>query len=221
MVSVEGVRQSHGSAAWKETLVGAGNIFGESGGVVTADIEIGPGPTWDPTSPTSWEHNMPNSLLNQNSDAIYTQFTLPSGINTSFPLTFTILYTVSNNAAIVDFPTGILSAQAVQVTGIRVADPSGAIIPSRRQFDATESLTGSAISLVESLTMQPDGAVAGDNLGGRIFSIDYGPLSIEEYYEDDIIALRFELDDDGSPNQNVAIWAIIVEGHKFTEGKAI
>ena len=216
MVSAEGVRQSHGSAAWKQTLVGAGNIFGETGGVVTADISVGSG-----VSPNAWTHNMPNSLLNQNGDAIYTQFALPSGINTSFPLTFKVLYSLDNATGVTTFPTGILSAMPLGVTGVEVADPAGGKVPTARQFDNTETLTSKAAPLALSLSMQPDGAVATDDLSNRIFSIEYESLSIEEYYEDDIIAIRFELDDDGTPNYNVAIWAIIVEGHKFTEGKAI
>jgi len=216
MVSAEGVRQSHGSAAWKQTLVGAGNIFGETGGVVTADISVGSG-----VSPNAWTHNMPNSLLNQNGDAIYTQFALPSGINTSFPLTFKVLYSLDNATGVTTFPTGILSAMPLGVTGVEVADPAGGKVPTARQFDNTETLTSKAAPLALSLSMQPDGAAATDDLSNRIFSIEYESLSIEEYYEDDIIAIRFELDDDGTPNYNVAIWAIIVEGHKFTEGKAI
>jgi len=217
MVSTEGVRQSHGSAAWKETLVGAGNIFGESGGVVTANPAVGSG-----VVPNAWNHNMPNSLLNSpGGDAIYTQFALPAGIDTSFPLTFKVLYSLDDSSPAVDFPTGILSAIPFGVTGIAIADPTGGKIPTARQFDNTETLTSKAAPLALSSSMQPPGAVLGDDLSNKIFSIEYSSLSIEEYYEDDIIAIRFELDDDGDPAYNVAIWAVIVEGHKFTDGKAI
>jgi len=167
MVSSEGVRQSHGAAAWKQTLVGAGNIFGESGGVVTADISVGSG-----VAPNAWTHNMPNSLLNQNNDAIYTQFALPSGINTSFPLTFKVLYSLDNNTGVTTFPTGILSAIPFAVTGVEVADPAGGKLPAARQFSNTETLTSKAAPLAQSLSLQPEGAVATDDLSNRLFSIE-------------------------------------------------
>jgi hypothetical protein len=213
-ISDKGVRQSHGESIWEATLVGAGNIFGESGGVVTANNNVGSG-----AAPTGWTHRMPNSLLNQDGDAIYTQFALPAGIDTSLPLKFKIIYSLDDSGASVQFPSGTLSALPLQVTGIDVADPDGGKIPIPRIFDNTETLTSKVAPMALTEGLQPEGATLGDDLSNRLFSITYKYLSIEEYYEDDIIAVRFELEDDGDPAYDVAIWAVIVVGHKFTEGK--
>jgi len=213
-ISEAGVRQSHGGAIWQVELGASGNVFGESGGVVGANIPVGSGGL-----PTGWTQRMPNSNLNGSGDAIYTQFTLPPGINTSLPLKFKIIYSLDDPAAAVTFPTGILSVIPIQVTGVNVADPLGGKIPTPRTFANTEILTAKAAPLALSKLLQPTGAIVGDDLSNRIFSTIFSPLSVEEYYEDDIVAIRFELDNDGSPNYNVGVWAIMIEGHKFTEGK--
>jgi len=213
-ISEAGVRQSHGGAIWQVELGASGNVFGESGGVVGANILVGSGGL-----PTEWTQRMPNSNLNGSGDAIYTQFTLPPGINTSLPLKFKIIYSLDSAAAAVTFPTGILSVIPIQVTGVNVADPLGGKIPTPRTFANTETLTAKAAPLALSKLLQPTGAIVGDDLSNRIISTIFSPLSIEEYYEDDIVAIRFELDNHGSPNYNVSVWAIMIEGHKFTEGK--
>ena len=211
-----GLRQSLGLSMWEKTLVGAGNIFGESGGVVTANLAVGTGGL-----PTEWTQNMPNALLNQIGDAIYTQFAIPVGTCTAFPLSFKVLYSFVGSQPITATATGILSAIPLEVSGISVADPAGAKAPTARTAANTATLTAAAAPLALTSNLIPEGVTLPATLDNQVHSITFTPLSIEGYYEEDIIAIRFELDDDGTPNQDVAIWAIIVEGVGFTDGKAL
>jgi len=211
-----GLRQSLGLSMWEKTLVGAGNIFGESGGVVTANLTVGTGGL-----PTEWTQNMPNALLNQIGDAIYTQFAIPVGTCTAFPLSFKVLYSFVGSQPITATATGILSAIPLEVSGISVADPAGGRVPSARTAANTATLTAAAAPLALTSNLIPEGVTLPATLDNQVHSITFTPLSIEGYYEEDVIAIRFELDDDGTPNQDVAIWAIIVEGVGFTDGKAL
>ena len=51
-----------------------------------------------------------------------------------------------------------------------------------------------------------------------LYKADFGPYPIAGYYAEDVILVRMELDNDGTPNQNIAIIAMIIEGVMFTDG---
>ena len=210
-----GQSSTAGLAMWKDTLVGAGNIFGESGGVVNASLAVGSGGT-----PTGWDQSMPNARLNQNGDAIYLQFAIPNGSCTAFPLNFSLLYSLEGTQPVTSNVTGTVSAIPIQATGINVADPSGGKVPVPRSFANTETLIAKAGTAVTK-NLLPEGATLPATLDGYIHSTTFGPYDISSYYEGDIVAVRFELVDDGTPNQDVSVWALTVEGVKFTEGKEL
>ena len=46
----------------------------------------------------------------------------------------------------------------------------------------------------------------------------FGPYSIADYYEGDAVILRLEMDDDGTPNQDVNIWTLATSGVRFAQG---
>ena len=215
MINEKGQRQSQGLALWRETIVSTGNVFGEDGTVVNATPPVGSGGT-----PTGWNQNMKNNKLNSNGDAILLQFALPGGICTAYPLKFKVLYQMAGSQPVTTAPSGIMSVIPIEVSGVPVADPDGGLVPVPRTQVNTETLTAKAGTAV-TLDLLPSGSTLPLDYTNQIHEIEYSPYDISSYYEDDIVAVRFEMDSDGSPNQDVTVWGVIVEGVKFTEGKVL
>jgi len=205
-----GLRRALGLSTWRKTIVSAGNVFGESGGVVSANIAVGSGGV-----PTGWTHNSPNSLMNQNGDAMYAQFTLPAGICTAFPLRLEVVFSFIPGGTLSAPVIGFISAIPIETAFNQVADPGGAVVPVARAIADTETTTAKAAtshtfnSSLITTTWPAD----------TLYKGEFGPYDISGYYSGDAVLVRFELDNDGTPNQDVAIIAMIVEGTAFTDGE--
>ena len=209
MLNGLGRRRALGLALWRKTLIIGGNVFGETGGVQSGNIVVGTGGL-----PTGWTQNAPNSRLNQSADAIYTQLVIPEGLCTAFPLEITVVYSVTGSQPVTLAPTGRVSALPVEVQGTLVADPAGGITPIARTLANTETLTAKA-------ALTGAGTVALTDLAttnNRAISTDFGSFAIDSYYESDLVFIRFELVNDGTPNQDVTVWAIILAGVAFSDG---
>ena len=205
-----GLRRSLGLATWTKTIVSAGNVFGESGGVVSADFAVGSGGV-----PTGWTHNSPNSLMNQNGDAMYAQFTLPAGICTAFPLNIDVIFSFDPGGLLSTPVLGFVSAIPVETAFNTVADPTGGITPVARAIADTETTTAKAATSVSF----DSSLIATTWPADTLFKGEFGPYDISGYYSGDAVLVRFELDNDGTPNQDVAIIAMIVSGTAFTDGE--
>jgi hypothetical protein len=131
-----------------------------------------------------------------------------------------LIYSLEGSQPVTSNVTGTVSAIPIQATGINVADPSGGKVPVPRSFANTETLIAKAGTAVTK-NLLPDGVTLPATLDNYIHSTTFGPYDISSYYEGDIVAVRFELDNDGTPNQDVSVWALTVEGVKFTEGKEL
>jgi hypothetical protein len=171
---------------WKENIVIGGNIFGETGGVVNASIPIGNGGV-----PTGWDHEMPNSQLNQVGDAIYLQFVIPNGTCTAFPLKFSVVYTAEGNQPVTTPATGTLSVLPIEVSGINVADPSGEKKPIPRTQARTVDLTTNAAQ-VSSSALIPEGETVPFDPENYSHSQVFDGYDISSFYEGDLLAVRFE-----------------------------
>jgi hypothetical protein len=150
--------------------------------------------------------------LNTTADAIYTQLVLPDGLCTAFPLKITMVYSVEGSTPS-SAPTGTVSVLPVQVEGVNVADPAGGQTPIARTLANTELLTAKA-----GQTDGPTALTSTTSTNNRALSTDFGNFNINGYYEGDLVFIRFELDNDGSPNQDVTVWTIILEGVAFSDG---
>lgn len=206
-INGDGTVTHHGNARFRPTLVSSGNIFGDEpgSGVGNANIDVGSGGV-----PTGWTHNMPNQLLNGSNDAIHYQFLLPKGICTSCPINVNFKYVVANNespATTVDLICSILPVESV---GILVADPTGGVTPVERSVSGIQTLVSQA-----ALT---DSVAADTSLANVIYEASFGPFSIVDYYEGDVVFLRIELDDDGAQNSDIAVVAVDVNGVFWTPG---
>jgi hypothetical protein len=112
VTSTRGVVTAIGLAQTRGAIAAGGNIFGESGTVVTASQTVGTGGAGE-----TWSHESPNSLLNSAGDAIYFQFTLPEDINTAHPVTVALSCTFNAGGAVTAWPVGIMSLLCVETSG--------------------------------------------------------------------------------------------------------
>lgn len=215
MINAKGKRLSQGLSMWRTTILSTGNVFGEDGTVANATPPVGSGGV-----PTGWNHNMKNNRLNSNGDAILMQFSLPGGICTAYPLKLTAVYTLQGSQPVNTAPEGIMSVLPIEVSGVPIADPDGGIVPTQRTQANTETLTAKAGTAI-TLDLLPSGSTLPLTYNNQIHETEFSPYDISSYYEDDVIAVRFELNDDGQPNQDIIIWGIVVEGVSFAEGKVL
>jgi hypothetical protein len=215
MFNGDGSRVAHGLAMWRKTIAAGGNVFGESGGVGNASKPVGSG-----GGTTGWNHSMPNSRIDNNGNAIYFQQAIPDGICTAYPIRVTMVYTMrSPGGSVTTAPVGILSLLPAQVSGVRVADVSGGLVPVARTFADTEDLTAKA-ALTDTQDLD-GGATLPATLADKALRTEFGPFSIQGYYEGDLLFIRFEMDSEGSPAQDVEVFSMIVSAVAFSEGGAL
>jgi hypothetical protein len=179
-----------GLTRYKETIFTSGDVFGESGGVVNGSFTVG---TTVSPSPgvTTWTHPIKNSLLNTDGDALYFQFILPEGVDTSYPMTMNVTYIVDSDSTggTSDFGMSLLPAE---VTEILEADSTGGIIPVNRTLANTSAVTVSPaqVDIISVDTSAVD---------SKIRSVEFGPYDISEIYSGDILYMRLEMiDSDGA-----------------------
>ena len=212
MFNGDGERVAHGLAMWRKTIAAGGNVFGESGGVGNASKPVGSG-----GGTTGWNHSMPNSRIDNPGNAIYFQQGIPEGICTAYPLQVAMVYTMrAGGGTVTTAPVGILSLIPVQVSGTQVADPSGGLATVARAYTATETLIAKpAQTDTENLD---GGATLPANLEDKALRTEFGPFSIQGYYEGDLFFVRFEMDAEGTPAQDVEVFSMIISGVAFSEG---
>lgn len=214
-VNKRGRRIATGLAKWKGTVSASGNVFGETGGVVLANVGVGSGGT-----PTGWTHPMPNSRLNQIADAIYFQFALPEGICTAHPLELSIVYSTTGTQPITAAPELTLSVYTSEVAGNLVADPAGGIVPVQRTLANTDTLT-TGTATFDAQNLVPAGTVLPATYDNYAIEQSFAAFDASSYYEGDVLFVRAELTDDGTPNQDINIIALVVNGIKFSDGGAL
>jgi hypothetical protein len=198
-----GIQTFDGRARFHITLQNAGNIFGESGGVVSGSFSVGTGGV-----PTGWPHRIKNSIFNTDGDAIYWQFAIPYGTDTSMPLEIHVIYVPITASTTADF---IMSVLPVETVGIEVADPAGGIVPIPRPASSTESRTSKQ---AQTNTQTVD---VSDSTRFRIMT--FGPYDISDYYEGDVVMCRLEGD---VLNGSVVVVTVVeVHGVKWSHGRLL
>ena len=201
----QGQQSRRGLAQWRAQIFGVGNVWAEVAGAADAQIAVGTG-----GQPTGWNHKIKKGLLNGNGDAASWQAQIPPGLNTAFPLYFTLTYSIIGSPSTVA-PDLILSLLRLRTQGVLVADPAGGIVPIARLIADAEAYNSKAAET--QLLNPPVGTV--NNLPLRL---TFGPFSIADYYPGDSLVLAIEMDAGGTPSQDVALWSLTVEGVQFTEG---
>jgi len=204
--NADGTNTFHGNARFRKTLSATGNVFGESGSVGSVTVGVGAGGV-----PTGWNHNIKNSELNGNADAIMMQMSLPRGIDTGHPLNVDAVVIGTPGGA--DPPTLILSVLPLMVEGVLVADPAFGVAPTARTLANTETVTAKVAQTATNSTTVIDST--------KIRRIAFGDFDVADYYEGDAVLLRLELDDDGSNNVDVAVLQLEVSGVLWTHGEKL
>ena len=216
LTSSRGVVSSIGLGHHRGAIGAGGNIFGESGTVVAAAEAIGTGGAFE-----TWTHDAPNSLLNSAGDAIYATFEIADGVCTAHPLTIALNVTFDTTGSITAWPVGVVSLYAAETSGVLVADPAGGIAPVARTLANTSTLTAAAAQFV-SQDLQPAGAaLGGASINGIQHRIEFGPFDVSSFYPGDTLYIRFELNADGTPAQDVYVSAISVEAVEFQPGRPV
>ena len=200
----DGTATFHGQARFNNTLAASGNIFGESGGVVAFNLSVGGG--------TGWFQNVKNSEMNGNNDTIYWQFTLPKGIDTSFPLEIEAL--ICPNVSDTSGAAGvILTAGAIdgEVEGVLVADPAGGIAPIARTQLATSSFDVKAPQYVAT--------TVNSLVFDQLQKVTFSPIDVSGLYEGDMLFLSLTLTNDGVSALNIRVLTAAVNGVRWTHGE--
>lgn len=201
-----GALSHYGQGRYQQVFLTSGNVFGESGGVVSFTFNVGVG-----LAPDGWAHTTKNSELNGTGDAIYFQLVLPRGIDTSLPLNIRMIYIPT--FAGVDPPTIVCSMIPLQVQGTLIADPTGGIDPIARPLLSTQTTTAMA---AQTRTTTVDATTT-----DQIRSVVFSDFDVSAYYEGDLILIRIELDDDGITNANLGIIAPEVSYGVWSPGEIV
>ncbi len=210
-VNAMGQYSAKGLAQWTDELFGVGNIWGEvtGGGSSDGNIPVGSG-----GGATGWTQKIKKGSLNSSGDSVSFQFQIPVGICTAFPLAFTLCYSLDGGSPITVAPDVILSVLILARGSVLIADSAGGITPVSRPSVDAEVLTSKPATPI---TVATDiGAITDRGLG-----IDFGPFPMANYYAGDTVVIRLELDSDGTPNQDLIIWTLLVNGIKFSTGNPL
>ena len=204
----DGTDTYHGNSRFRRTIVSTGNVFGETGTVASFTSNVGSGGL-----PTGWSHAVKNSELDSNGDAIHVQFPIPAGTDTSLAMFIDFVYEIDNDGAGDDADL-VCSMKPIEVAGVLVADPSGGVTPTPRTPANTAEYDASA--------GQAD-TTSGQNIDTEpndlLFKTKFGPFDITDFYEGDMIAVRLEMDNDGTPNVNIGVWSVGVTAGAWTHGE--
>jgi hypothetical protein len=205
-VNKRGQITATGTAQFFQTVVNAGNIFASGGSTTNGIAAVG-------SAPVSWNHDLDRSRLNQTNDTISTQFILPAGINTAFPVKFRVSfdYSIYNNP-----PTLEGYCVGVERQGVLVADPAGGDVPIERSAANTAAFNSQAGDLT---SVVPTGTGT-----GKVFSAEFGPCDISGLYAGDLVLFHLVLANDGGGGgsaTDVQVWGIEVKATAFATGELV
>ena len=204
----DGYSRYYGRARFRQTLLAAGNVYSETGGIANFDLPIGSGGL-----PTGWTHRGNNQQFNGNGEAIYMQFVMPRGIDTSSTLNV-IMYYIPEQAGVSSVDaTFIISVLPIESQGVLEADPAGGTTPVERTLANTETVTANAGQATTISTPSTDNT--------KIQRIESDPVDISNYYEGDMVFIRIELDDDGTPNKDFFVLSVEINGVLWAHGELL
>ena len=199
----QGKMTASGSAMWRQTLFGAGNMWGEGGGAADYTVTVGNGSI---AAGTEWSHKNKKGRINNSNDFVNFNFTIPGGVSTAHTLKLRLLMssTGSNN---VDMRMSVLP---IEILNNLIADPTGGVVPTERISAGT----------YDSDPAQVIDAPTFSTVTDTIQAVTFDDFDISNYYEDDMLAIRVGFDPGGS-STDVDIWALVIEGVAFTSGKIL
>lgn len=202
-ITPQGTTTFHGLARFKQTIVAAGRVFSETGGISNANVTVGSGGD-------AWTHRMNDSQANGAGDALYTQFVLPKGIDTSCPINIKLYYQPEQSGASTDASIDI-SALPLEIQGVLVADPSGGTTPTARTLANTKAVTADAPQVTTI-----SAPIAEET---KVQQIETDPIDISDFYEGDLVVVRIYFTSMGSANKDIFVYGIEISATFWSLGE--
>jgi len=201
MWNEQGKQTLHGLAQFRKTLFGAGNMWGEGGGAGDYTVTVGSG-----AGAQTWSQKNKKGRINNAADFVNFQFAIPGGLSTAHTVRLKILYSTNTLTGTVDLEASVLPVEAL---GNLIADSAGGITPVART-----SATAYNVDSAQVVASDPGLLATNDT----ITAVTFDGFDISNYYEDDMLIIRIGY---GSTNKEIDIWALIIEGIAFTDGKIL
>lgn len=194
-----GQRTASGLARWRGSIQASGNIWSETS-LGNEVYTVG-------TGAVTWGHKLDNALLGAVNDALYYQFNVPRGLDTSYPIKLRVYY--MNAAGTTGTNTLVLDLVPLQSTNVLIADPAGGITPILRTLAATTTLTAISGQQVSVLCTDSD---------TQLQSSFFEDFDISDFYEDDVIAVRIQI---ANASPDITVWGLGIEGVFWSDGKGL
>jgi hypothetical protein len=201
-VNAKGQLAAQGLAQWKATIVGSGLQWSGSG--------LGNGTEAVGTGGGAWTHELDKGLLNSAGDELSMQLLIPDGICTAYPITIRLIY---GYHAFSLAPTLEGRSLVVEREGLLVADTAGGGITPIARTEALTDTVNAVAGLIQAL-------VPTTTLPAKVFTLEYGPLDISDYYAGDMVLFNLEMTADGG-GTDVLVWGIEVSGVAFAPGDVL
>jgi hypothetical protein len=199
-VNAKGAYSAKGLAQWRSTLFGASNMWGEGGGAQDYTVTVGSGSS---AAGETWSNKNKKGRINNSNDFVNFNYIVPGGICTAFPLRFRLLLS-SVGAGNVDMRMSVL---AIETLGNLIADSAGGVVPiARISADPYDANAAQVVDLATFATVTD-----------TIQSVEFTGFDISDFYAGDMLTIRVGFDPGGSA-RDVDIWALSIEGVKFTDG---
>ena len=199
-----GTHTFHGLCRFRRELLGTGSTSSVSGGGADSFVPVGNG-----GAPTGWDHLMKDSRLHLPGDAVYYQFSLSRGIDTSLPLQAVVKYKPVESGASTD-ATFTVSALSMMIQGVKIADPAGGPDPVSRSLVNTEAVTSKPAYSEAVVTPVVDNT--------KIQRIESGNFYVSDYYEGDTLIVRVEMTDPGDAGKKIDLMSVDVEAFFWAHG---
>jgi len=198
-----GLITKHGQAMNLRTLLIAGNVFSDSGATSTT-LTIG-------TGANAWTHLLEECNLNGSGDDVYWQGPLPIGIFTAAPIRVYANLRITPAAGTTTDVDLIFKSAVNAVEGVLAYDGAGGLTPIPRSRAMAEGID-TVLPQVSTTVLD---ATGGPNNIQRVY---LGQIRIQGYYEGDTLWVSLELDDDGTPNQDVTLVSLMLDYVEWTPG---
>jgi hypothetical protein len=212
-VSPSGVPYGTGLGMLRKVITLNGNIWTADGNLQDYSETIG--------AANSWIHTIKDARFTTAGQALMIQFPIPLGTCTAFPLKIFLEYSIIGASGSISSPTTTFDIYSLplEVSGNNVADPAGGLVPQKRTTQNT-ALKTSRDAQLNSVEFLPEGSPTDfSETDGKIHSKELCEIDISDFYEEDLVAIRIELDalDSGT----IAVWSLVAEGVSHKDGKGI
>jgi len=205
-VSQQGIIRFISTARFRKNIFSPNN-YGRLGNVTSGSNAVGVG-----ASPYGWTHNVRSSIINNVSDALHLQFSLPLGVCTSCPINIKVDYRVPTSG-VSSNGTMIMSFLPSEAAGVVIADETGGIDPIPRPVATTSSVVSSAATIsTHSLDLTTN---------DKIISIISDDFNIDSFYEGDYVFIQIQVTDMGNAGKTMIVYGVSVYGVNWRLGGRI